>query len=153
MAGGLGALGGVLGEVAGDGQVGDGAGAGHGDDADVELVAPADEPAGRLGRVRRGAVADGGGGVAEASWRSAAVMAGGGARIVSGSAGSCRRGGAGRGSGPRRGPGIQRLCRARRGSGPPGGTCRSRTEPGWGDAASAGELAKVAFDGLLGAPP
>ena len=45
VAGGFGAFGGVFGEVAGDGQVGDGAGAAQGDDADVELVAPADEPA------------------------------------------------------------------------------------------------------------
>ena len=44
--------------------VGDGAGATDGDDADVELVAPADEPSGRIGRVRLGAVTDGGGGVA-----------------------------------------------------------------------------------------
>ena len=37
----------------------------HGDDADVELVAPADEPAARVGRVRLGAVADGHGSVAD----------------------------------------------------------------------------------------
>ncbi len=36
VAGDLGALGGVFGEVAGDGQVGDGAGAAQGDDADVD---------------------------------------------------------------------------------------------------------------------
>src|SRR6202035_1934044 len=65
VAGGLGAFGGVFGEVAGDGQVGDGAGAAHGDDADVELVAPPDEPAFGLGGVGFGEVADGGGGVAD----------------------------------------------------------------------------------------
>ena len=59
VAGDLGAFGGVFGEVAGDGQVGDGAGAAHGDDADVDLVAPGDEPAAGLGRVRWGVVADG----------------------------------------------------------------------------------------------
>ena len=42
---GLGAFGGVLGEVAGDGQAGDGAGAAVGDGADVEFAAPGDEPA------------------------------------------------------------------------------------------------------------
>ena len=59
----LGALGGVFGEVAGDGQVGDGAGAVQGDDADVDLGAPGDGPAAGPGRVRRGAVADGVGGL------------------------------------------------------------------------------------------
>src|SRR6185437_9951698 len=61
--GGFGALGGVLGEVAGDGQVGEVAGAGQGDGPDVDLGAPGDGPARRLGGMRRGAVADGGGGL------------------------------------------------------------------------------------------
>ena len=42
---GFGALGGVFGQVAGDGQVGNGTGARDGDDADVDLIAPADGPA------------------------------------------------------------------------------------------------------------
>src|SRR6185437_2038552 len=56
--GGFGALGGVLGEVAGDGQISDGAGAGQGDDADVDLGAPADPPAAGLSGMRRSAVTD-----------------------------------------------------------------------------------------------
>ena len=60
VAGSLGAFGGVLGQVAGDGQVGDGARAAQGDDPDVGFGAPADEPAARLGGVREGAVGDGG---------------------------------------------------------------------------------------------
>ena len=64
VAGDFGAFGGVFGEVAGDHQVGDGAGAAQGDDADVEFGTPADEPACGLGRVGRGQVGDGGGGLA-----------------------------------------------------------------------------------------
>src|SRR6185437_4414887 len=59
VTGGLGSLGGVFGEVARDGQVGEGAGAVQGDGSDVDLGAPGDGPARRLGRVGRGAVADG----------------------------------------------------------------------------------------------
>src|SRR6266536_2125088 len=57
--GGFGALGGVLGKVAGDRQVGDSTSASQGDDAEVDLGAPGDGPAGRLGGVGRGAIADG----------------------------------------------------------------------------------------------
>src|ERR1700723_27625 len=63
VAGGVGAFGGVFGEVAGDGQVGDGAGAADGDDADVKFAAPADEPPAGPGGGGFGEVADGGGSV------------------------------------------------------------------------------------------
>ena len=67
VAGGLGAFGGVLGEVAGDGQAGHGGGAPVGDGADVEFVAPGDEPAFavRAVGVGPGAEGDGGGGLAD----------------------------------------------------------------------------------------
>ena len=53
VAGDLGALGGVLGQVAGDGQVGYVAGASQSDDADVGLGAPCDGPAAGPGWMRR----------------------------------------------------------------------------------------------------
>ena len=50
VAGDLGALGGVLGQVAGDHEVGDGAGAAHGDDPHVQLgPQPMGHPAGLTG--------------------------------------------------------------------------------------------------------
>ena len=59
VAGDLGAFGGVFGQVGGNHQVGDRTGGTQGDGLDVELVAPADDPAGaagagRVGRCRAG---------------------------------------------------------------------------------------------------
>ena len=88
-----------------------------------------------------------------ASSRSATVRPAGGGRSGPGGRGRSRRGGAGRGSGLRRGPGIRRLCRGRRVPGRPGGICLAAGNPDGEHAAAAGELAEVAFDGLLGAPP
>ena len=154
VAGGLGALGGVFGEVAGDGQVGEGAGAGQGDDADVDLGAPADDPAAGLGRVRRGAVGDGCGGLP-----GGVVQVGGGD-------------GGGRGQQPVRVGGVvaveaEQGVEVDRAAGLVFGGFAVRDadrvdqavravaagNPDRGDAAAAGELAEVAFDGLLGAPP
>jgi hypothetical protein len=87
VAGDLGALGGVLGEVAGDGQAGDAVLAPVGNGADVEFAAPGDEPsfavrAVGVGLVRTVTLA--------AAWRmafsrSAAVRPGGGGTTAAGS--------------------------------------------------------------------
>jgi hypothetical protein len=65
VAGDLGSLGGVFGQVAGNGQVADRAGAAQGDDPDVDFGSPADLPAAGLGRVRGSAAGDGPGGPAD----------------------------------------------------------------------------------------
>ena len=152
--GGFGALGGVLGQVAGDGQVGEVAGAGQGDDADVDLGAPGDSPAAGPGRVRRGAVADGPGG-----------PPGGVVQVGDGEAG-------GRGQQPVRVGGVvaveaEQGVEVDRAAGlvfgglavrdadrvDQAGLAVAAGNPDRGHAAAAGELAQVAFDGLLGAPP
>ena len=59
----LGALGRILGQVAGHHEVGDRAGTAHRDDPHVQFGSPADPPPGRHDGMRRGQIADGGGGV------------------------------------------------------------------------------------------
>ena len=140
VAGDLGAFGGVFGEVAGDHQVGDGAGAAQGDDADVEFGAPADEPACGLGRVRRGQAGDGGGGVP-----------GGVLEVGGGDAG-------GRGQEPAGVGGVQAVeaeqdVEVDRAAGLVFGGFAVGDAHAVGQVAAAGELVEVPFDGLLGAPP
>ena len=152
--GGFGALGGVFGQVAGDGQVGDGPGTRHGDDADVDLGAPADAPAAGPGRMRRSAATDRAGG-----------PAGGVVQVGDGDAG-------GRGQQPVRVGGVvaveaEQGVEVDRAAGLVFGGFAVRDpdrvhqavgavaagNADRGDAAAAGELAEAAFDGLLGAPP
>ena len=154
VTGGLGALGGVFGQVAGDGQVGE-----------VPVprrvmtrmsisVPQAMSPAAGPGRVRRGAVADRAGG-----------PAGGVLQVGDGDAGR-------RGQQPVRVGGVvaveaEQGVEVDRAAGLVFGGLAVRDadrvdqavlavaagDPDRGDAAAAGELAEVAFDGLLGAPP
>ena len=138
--GGLGAFGGVFGEVAGDGQVGDGAGAAHGDDPDVGFGAPGDEPAAGLGGVRRGAVADGVGGPV----RGVLEVGGGDA----GRRGE-ELGGVGGVVAVEAEQDVEVDCAA----GLVFGGFAVRDADAVGQVAAAGGLVEVAFDGLLGAPP
>src|SRR5215469_6945104 len=154
VAGGFGGFGGVFGEVSGDHGVGDRVAAAQGDHAHVHLCAPADEPPAGLGLVRGRGEGDGGGGLVDGvvqvgggdlcRWRDDRVGVAG-VEAVQAQEGVEVDGAAGlEFGGFAVGDPDRRHC---------AGVAFAVGDPHRWHATAAGELAEVAFDSLLGAPP